>query len=887
MDHDPINDKAIINTHKYKIELSKNEVNIWITIYFLKEKDKENDNREKSFKIKISDFTLIDSYFNPFNGNIKLIFNYLLRIFHQNLFFIEKDKFDTEKLVIKIDCLKENKKEFITIQLDNLNKMKKEEEKSLSDNFEENNFDSNSLLKNYLAAPIVKNINKRDTNNYFYYKNKEKDNEYNIFINKNEFNDLDYKEIIFKIIEKNNSKNEEYYAFLNLVDFFHMSEYYFSQFNYSIDEIYDDLLIIFSNHNYKIEKAKYCLKISIGFISSYGKNKNFITRGNINTYKIEQNERNINDITNEYYFQLIKYIKKFGENVYDDKFRKLIKEPDKFINDKAQKEKEKAKDNKIKNFLNYFFEEFEKKNNIIQKSHNTDLNSQKNEYNKDVNIVNNNIIITNKNIVDIYIKESQVIKDKNNEKYNNKQKIQAEKKQEESTNNMEKEKYINIYKINENEKKINIIIEKEDTKELMNRYININDIKLKEIKSEKNNFINEEKNLNANPEKKEEENLQFDKYKEKDKQKNEKEKEIEPKNNPQNNNNNISQQQKREIIENKSNENISYINNKEHSNNNDSINNLNTNQKENINDNNNNINANKKENNNDSNNNINANKKDNTNDSNNNININKKENIIDSNNNININKKENINDNINEDKNSDINPFFLNKKRKQKIFEKEKIDINKYDPIDLFINAILTRRKRLYNNSSLLTDYQLIFLIRKIEKTIPEFRYINLQIHTEVIFTYDINKIQNDNKNTNFETSIIKEFYEKTKNKNNLIFLIKTKNKKLFGGFSELGFNQENNENIDENSFNSFVFSVDKMKIYDYIGKNENCVIGYRNRLPEFKNQILFEDNNLKVGFTGNKKLGFLMEEDYELNDGKKMFYINQIQVICLRGFNL
>ena len=46
------------------------------------------------------------------------------------------------------------------------------------------------------------------------------------------------------------------------------------------------------------------------------------------------------------------------------------------------------------------------------------------------------------------------------------------------------------------------------------------------------------------------------------------------------------------------------------------------------------------------------------------------------------------------------------------------------------------------------------------------------------------------------------------------------------------------------------------------------------------------EDNNLKVGYTGIKKSGFLIEEDYELNDGNKMFYIDQIQVISLNGFN-
>ena len=270
-------------------------------------------------------------------------------------------------------------------------------------------------------------------------------------------------------------------------------------------------------------------------------------------------------------------------------------------------------------------------------------------------------------------------------------------------------------------------------------------------------------------------------------------------------------------------------------------------------------------------------------------NINKNENI---NENINIGNKnekkdekiEHINNNQNnipliykeekDEKLNERNPFFLNHKRKRNLSINEK-EIMNVDPINIFINAILERRKRLYNNTTLLNDSQLIFLITKIEKTIPEFRYLNLKIHTDIIFNYDIN-YSLDN-----ESNIIDEFYEKSKNKKNLIFLIKTKNDKTFGGFSELGFDRNNSIIFDDN-YSFFVFSIDKMKIYDFVEDNENCVFGYSNKLPEFKNQLFFEDNNLKVGYTGNKKSGFLMNKDYELNDGNKMFYINQIQVISL-----
>ena len=155
MEHDPLNDQAIINTNKYIIELAKNNVNIWITITLVRHIEEEN-NENYSYKIKISDFTLIDSYFNSFKGNIVLIYKYLVRIFNKNLYIIEKDKTDNEKLIVKCECLKENKKEYIQIKLDSLNKIKKDEENEENIIMEqEDNEINDTSFKNCLAAPIV------------------------------------------------------------------------------------------------------------------------------------------------------------------------------------------------------------------------------------------------------------------------------------------------------------------------------------------------------------------------------------------------------------------------------------------------------------------------------------------------------------------------------------------------------------------------------------------------------------------------------------------------------------------------------------------------------------------------------------------------------------
>ena len=790
MNSDPINEKTIITTNKYKIEISKNEINIFIRVVPII-KDKENEKNEKSFFIEISDFSLIDSYFNVFQGNTKLIYKHLVHMFNQNLFIIEKDKYDNEKLVIKIDCLKENKKEYITINLDNLNSFKIGEENDDKDILEENDID-NSMIKNYLAAPIASYNNiieiRDDNDNFFYYKNKEKNNEYNLFIYKKEIKNENYKEIIFKIIERSNQNYEVYYAFLNLVDFLNISEYYFSQFNYSIDAIYDDLLLIFSNHNYKIEKSKNYLKTTMTFFNTEGKNKTYIARSYINTFKIEPSQRNMREIIDQYFIQLIKYIKKFGEDINNEKFKKLIKVPNKYIymNEKLKKNKEKRK-NEIKN-INDMIQKFDEKDNINNKDIIIEVDSIDKVYNKNINIINDNIIINNKKIVEIYNNN----KIKSIENKNSIKKLNSNFNEDEKNSVKEKIK-LNNKKEDLNKEIANVNIEKTGANELIDKNINNNKI---ENLIEKKNDINEEKKIIALDEQKEDE-------KEKGKE-NEKEKEKEK---------SLKKEKKQEIKQK----------------------------------------------------------------------IKKQKNEI--NNNISKQNKENILKNLNKNINENTNPFFLNRKRIPVLLINPKNNKKGYyEPIEYFINEIISRRKRLYNNNTLLKDSQLMFLLSKLEKTNIEFRFVNLQIHAIKIFTFDISQIQNNLNDINIESKIINDFYQKTKNKKNLIFLIKTKNNKSFGGFSECGFNGDNiNDNNNNINSTTFVFSLDKMKIYDFIGKKENPVIIQNQKLPEFKNQIFFENNNLKIGYTGNKNSGFLIEEDYELNDGKKRFEINQIQVISLK----
>ena len=79
---------------------------------------------------------------------------------------------------------------------------------------------------------------------------------------------------------------------------------------------------------------------------------------------------------------------------------------------------------------------------------------------------------------------------------------------------------------------------------------------------------------------------------------------------------------------------------------------------------------------------------------------------------------------------------------------------------------------------------------------------------------------------------------------------------------------------------NAFIFSLDKMKIYENIPKEE--AIGcYPNYGPIFLGcQIkIYDDAFTKGGSTHERQLNYNTDEDYELTDGDKTFNIKDIEV--------
>ena len=109
------------------------------------------------------------------------------------------------------------------------------------------------------------------------------------------------------------------------------------------------------------------------------------------------------------------------------------------------------------------------------------------------------------------------------------------------------------------------------------------------------------------------------------------------------------------------------------------------------------------------------------------------------------------------------------------------------------------------------------------------------------------------------------------------LVLVKSGNLKRFGGYTTCSWKGDSIEKKDENAF---VFSLDKMKIYDII-PGEDAIGCYPKYGPVFLGcQIrIFDEFFTKGGTTFEKGLNYNTEEDYELSGGLKKFEVKDIEV--------
>ena len=121
------------------------------------------------------------------------------------------------------------------------------------------------------------------------------------------------------------------------------------------------------------------------------------------------------------------------------------------------------------------------------------------------------------------------------------------------------------------------------------------------------------------------------------------------------------------------------------------------------------------------------------------------------------------------------------------------------------------------------------------------------------------------------------DFHRKCDEAQNTLVLIETDKGKRFGGYTSVSWK---GNCIDKMDKDAFIFSLDKMKIYENI-EGEKAIGCYPKFGPVFLGcQIRIYDKAFhKGGTTYEKGLNYKTDEDFELNDGERLFNVKDIEV--------
>ena len=233
--------------------------------------------------------------------------------------------------------------------------------------------------------------------------------------------------------------------------------------------------------------------------------------------------------------------------------------------------------------------------------------------------------------------------------------------------------------------------------------------------------------------------------------------------------------------------------------------------------------------------------------------------------------------------NNNINNFFCDN---NKIIKKQKISNN-------IINNLKRKRSNSNNSSS----------SQKLKPKLDKIHFVYNEMYESKIIKYKkeikliVNQIIEINKEIEPEIQKIELLYRATKDGasafmfhqkcdqvNDIILLFKTKKNIRFGAFTKRNF--EPNKSSKKYDENSFLFSLDEMKIFEYV-ENENVKGGINTLLnygPCFLNNALITGKNVlnDVGKVGKKNCGYEISYDFELNLGNEYFMLDELEVYQL-----
>ena len=133
---------------------------------------------------------------------------------------------------------------------------------------------------------------------------------------------------------------------------------------------------------------------------------------------------------------------------------------------------------------------------------------------------------------------------------------------------------------------------------------------------------------------------------------------------------------------------------------------------------------------------------------------------------------------------------------------------------------------------------------------------------------------------SNIDGDTATSFHEKCDHARNTLILIKATGNKRFGGFTTQTWD---GEDVNKKDNNCFIFSIDKMKIYDVI-EGQNAINCNPDLGPVFISQIKLLDKFFTQGGTTSKKgKNFMTLEDFEITGGAEKFGVQEVEVYQIK----
>ena len=120
-------------------------------------------------------------------------------------------------------------------------------------------------------------------------------------------------------------------------------------------------------------------------------------------------------------------------------------------------------------------------------------------------------------------------------------------------------------------------------------------------------------------------------------------------------------------------------------------------------------------------------------------------------------------------------------------------------------------------------------------------------------------------------------FHRLCDNKQNILVIVETTKNRKFGGFCSIGY-RSNGESQNDNT--AFVFSFDKLKVYNVI--KDNCAVYWDIQYgPMFAGSRIVADNKFltNINYANGKNNYYEIPNNYELNGGEKTYLIKELEV--------